>query len=306
MVTINTADDLIDVLRSDDRVRSAVRRELLTEEVLALPAQFGKMVEAQTAMQDAQTAMQKTQTEMLESIQSLQKTQTEMLETQTEMLESIQSLQKTQTEMLETQNEILEEIKGLKEGQRDAAEHRAILQKTHREEHDAMHRFRGNYAIDAARKNRVAIAEEFAQLENLTDIDVEVLDEARLREMRNKNQEALVALGISAKERNSFHTADLALEVARIGEDSRPEYYIAVEASYTGTSDDIEHAAVRARMLGAITGCKAYAVVAAVKPNRGLEGRVIRDAGKYVASDDGSAAFWYQIADKELEPRPPR
>ena len=44
MVTINTADDLIDVLRSDDRVRSAVRRELLTEEVLALPAQFGKMV----------------------------------------------------------------------------------------------------------------------------------------------------------------------------------------------------------------------------------------------------------------------
>ena len=306
MVTINTADDLIDVLRSDDRVRSAVRRELLTEEVLALPAQFGKMVEAQTAMQ-------KTQTEMLGSIQSLQKTQTEMLgsiqslqKTQTEMLGSIQSLQKTQTEMLETQNEILEEIKGLKEGQRDAAEHRAILQKTHREEHDAMHRFRGNYAIDAARKNRVAIAEEFAQLENLTDIDVEVLDEARLREMRNKNQEALVALGISAKERNSFHTADLALEVARIGEDSRPEYYIAVEASYTGTSDDIEHAAVRARMLGAITGCKAYAVVAAVKPNRGLEGRVIRDAGKYVASDDGSAAFWYQIADKELEPPPPR
>ena len=48
-------------------MRSAVRRELLTEEVLALPAQFGKMVEAQTAMQDAQTAMQETQTEMLGS-----------------------------------------------------------------------------------------------------------------------------------------------------------------------------------------------------------------------------------------------
>ena len=207
MVTINTADDLIEVLRSDDRVRSAVRRELLTEEVLALPARVGKMVETQTAIQ----------------------------ETQTEMLGSIQSLQETQTSMLETQNEILEEIKGLKEGQRDAAEHRAILQKTHREEHDAMHRFRGNYAIDAARKNRVAIAEEFAQLEGLTDIDLEVLDEERLRVMRKENQKALVALGISAKERNSFHTADLALEVARIGEGSRPEFYIVVEASYTGT-----------------------------------------------------------------------
>ena len=75
MVTINTADDLIDVLRSDDRVRSAVRRELLTEEVLALPAQFGKMVEAQTAMQDAQTAMQKTQTEILKNIEGIREEQ---------------------------------------------------------------------------------------------------------------------------------------------------------------------------------------------------------------------------------------
>ena len=40
MATINTADDLIEVLKSDDRVRSAVRRELLTDELLALPGRF--------------------------------------------------------------------------------------------------------------------------------------------------------------------------------------------------------------------------------------------------------------------------
>ena len=40
MATIDTADDLIEVLKSDDRLRSAVRRELLTEELLSLPGRF--------------------------------------------------------------------------------------------------------------------------------------------------------------------------------------------------------------------------------------------------------------------------
>ena len=100
MATINTADDLIEVLRNDDRMRSAVRRELLTEEVLALPERVDKMVEAQSAMQE---------------------TQTEILETQTEMLKNIESLT---------------------EGQIAAAEHRTKLHALHREEHDALHRFR--------------------------------------------------------------------------------------------------------------------------------------------------------------------
>ena len=37
MTTINNTDDLIEVLRTDPVVRSSVRRELLIEEVLALP-----------------------------------------------------------------------------------------------------------------------------------------------------------------------------------------------------------------------------------------------------------------------------
>ena len=264
MTTINTADDFIEVLKRDDVVRSAVRREILTGELLALPVQVN--------------AVQETQTEML----------------------------KTQTEMLKTQTEILKEIRGLKEGQRDAAEHRDILHRRYRREHDAMHRFRGNYAIDAASKNRVAIAEEFAQLEGLTDIDVEVLDEARLRVMRNRNQKALVALGISAKERNSFHTADLALEVARIGEGSRPEFYIAVEASYTGTKKDMDRAIARAKILSCCTGLDAHAVVAAAWVNPEIEDKVVGDAKDYLAAKNAGKAFWYKIVEEDMEPPSPR
>ena len=292
MATINTADDLIEVLRNDDRMRSAVRRELLTEEVLALPERVDKMVEAQSAMQE-------TQTEILGSIQSLQKTQTEILG-------SIQSLQKTQTEMLETQTEMLGSIQSLTEGQIAATEHRAKLHALHREEHDALHRFRGNYAVDAASRNRFEIAEVFAQLCSVERINVDVLDEAELKTMRDKNMGALNSLGVANKVLSAFPATDLALRVTEMEGGPGLEFYVVVEASYTGTSDDIERAAVRARMLGAITGCKAYAVVAAVKPNRGLGSRVIRDAGEYATSGDGSAAFWYQITDKELEPAPPR
>ena len=46
----NTADDLIEVLTSDEKVRSAVRRELLTEELLKLPDRFDKMLETQTSV----------------------------------------------------------------------------------------------------------------------------------------------------------------------------------------------------------------------------------------------------------------
>jgi hypothetical protein len=67
MATINTADDLIEVLRNDGRVRSAVRRELLTDELIAMPEKVNKMVEAQTAMQESLTAMQQTQDSMLKT-----------------------------------------------------------------------------------------------------------------------------------------------------------------------------------------------------------------------------------------------
>ena len=44
-MTTNMIDDLLRVLREDEAVRAAVRRELLSEELLALPDRFAKYVE---------------------------------------------------------------------------------------------------------------------------------------------------------------------------------------------------------------------------------------------------------------------
>ena len=292
MAAINTVDDLIEVLKRDGKVRSAVRREILTEDLLAVPARVD--------------SVQETQTEMLAQITALREDFGSMQKAQDGMLAEIRSLREDFGSMQKTQDGVLTEIRDLKEGQRGAAEHRDILHRRYRKEHDAMHRFRGNYAIDAARKNRVAIAEEFAQLEGLTDIDLEVLDEARLRVMRNENQKALVALGVSAKERNSFHTADLALEVTRVGEGSGPEFHIAVEASYTCTKGDVDRAIARAKILSCCTGLDAHAVVAAAWVNSEIEDKVVGDAKDYLAAKNAGKAFWYKIIEEDMEPPSPR
>ena len=46
MTTINIVEDFLRAIRQDDELRSAVRRELLTEDLLAMPQRFGEYAEA--------------------------------------------------------------------------------------------------------------------------------------------------------------------------------------------------------------------------------------------------------------------
>ena len=52
MTTINTADDLLRVVRENKEFREAMRRELLTEELLELPARFAEYAKANDARLD--------------------------------------------------------------------------------------------------------------------------------------------------------------------------------------------------------------------------------------------------------------
>ena len=63
MVTINTTDDLLRALAENPRWKEAVRREILTEELLALPARFDSFVATTQAFMD------KTETFMVEQRQ---------------------------------------------------------------------------------------------------------------------------------------------------------------------------------------------------------------------------------------------
>ena len=123
--------------------------------------------------------------------------------------------------------------------------------------------------------------------------------------MRDKNLGALKSMKVANNVMNAFPVIDLALRVTEMEDGSGLEFYVVVEASYTGKSEDIETAAVRARMLGAITGCNAYAVVAAVKPNKGLEDRVTGTLGSTWRQTTERGPFGIRLLTRSWSPRRP-
>jgi hypothetical protein len=54
VVTINTSDDLLRVLAENPEWKAAVRREILTEELMGLPARFDSFVESQARFNEDQ------------------------------------------------------------------------------------------------------------------------------------------------------------------------------------------------------------------------------------------------------------
>ena len=274
MATINTADDLIEVLRSDDRVRSAVRRELLTDEVVALPDKVDKMVEAQTAMQESLTAMQQ-----------------------------------TQDSMLKTQTAILKDIKGIRKEQKSLRKEQTSLRKEHKadrvESIQDMHRFRGNYAASAAVKRRKRIAGPFARLWQMRQVKCQVLSADDVDALADGKFDDLTKLGFTDEDVNLVSEADLVIGVQGRRR-ARPEFYVVVEAAYTGDESDVERAIVRARIVAAATGLATYAVVASVHLHPAATDRVTEDASKSRVSDGATSAFWYKIVERDMEPASPR
>ena len=183
MVTINTADDLIEVLRKDDRVRSAVRRELLTDELIAMPEKVDKMVEAQTAMQESLTAMQQ-----------------------------------TQDSMLKTQTAILKDIKGIRKEQKSLRKtHVADREESIQE----MHRFRGNYAVSAAAKDTVGVAMPFARQKNMRQIRCDEVSQGELKDLIANCEDEQVLSGFSDDDLNYFPQVDVAFGVMGEGSAAR-------------------------------------------------------------------------------------
>ena len=71
MTTIDNIEDFLRIVREDEGVRSAVRRELLTEELLELPARVASMSKTQDAMLETQNALLTTQNAILERLGSV-------------------------------------------------------------------------------------------------------------------------------------------------------------------------------------------------------------------------------------------
>jgi len=166
-------------------------------------------------------------------------------------------------------------------------------------------RFRRNYALHAARENRMSIARLFARRNGLQRIYVRLLADVERRDLLAGNSDALESLDLRDAAWDSFMSPDLVAEVTGLRNDEEPRYYIAVEASFTADRNDLERATDNAKILRCATGRDAYAVVAAVRLAPTIENLLLADVTEYAEADNDDIALWYTLAEEELEPPDP-
>ncbi len=313
MATINTIDDLLRIVRENEEYRVALRRELLTDDLLALPSQIAEILQTQNKMLETQNSIlaeqersRQTQNRILAHIDELRETQNSMLKTQGEMLETQNVMLKTQGEMLETQNVMLKDLAETRSTQREMLKTQGEMLKTQGEilrrldnveahnrrlSHD-FRNFRGNYAESAMRKNAtdIAILLNEAKSLGIDETSVRVLSDNDLRAAaREYGTEKLAAIPLD--ERRSFYKADLVIEVPKT---DGTTCYIAVEASYTCNGRDTSRALAHADLITRFTGKEAWPVIAGIRIDRQIQPLV-----------DNGQVFWYQLEDEEMEPDEP-
>ena len=318
MTTINTIEDLLLVVRENEAFRAAMRRELLTEELLGLPGQFTTMQAELAETRETQANMLETQNRILAELAETRETQASMLETQNRMLaelaetrETQAGMLETQASMLETQNAMLEEQAGFRSVQaamlEELSKMRADTQSLHRmyrRQHEDMGRFRGNYAISAMRANDYDIARPFARMRGIRHTSLRKLDRPELSRILHEHYDAVDTLGLRDRSWESFQNPDLIAEITGI-RNSVTSFYIAVEASYTGDREDALRASDHAKILRRVTGKESYAIVAAVRMGPNIESDIFHDVANFIAADDDEAVLWYQLDEERLEPLDP-
>ena len=298
MATIETDADVIRVIRQNPRILfralhedpellAEVRRLVLTEEVLAMPAQLSEVIERQDRTEGQLAEVIRVQNALLETQNKILADQDEMRQTQNKILADQDEMRQTQNKLLEGQDEVRGDIRA--------------LHGMYRRQHDDLGRFRGNYAADAARKNDLNIARLFGRHRGLSRIAARPLSTDELEDMLAANATALDDLELDDGAWDSFQRPDRIVGVFRLG-GIHPQFYIAIEASYTVDDHDVKRAADNAKILRCATGLRAYAAVAGVRISTRLTSAVIEDVSEYLDSDNEDAALWYALAEERMEP----
>ena len=343
MTTLNTIEDFLRAMRDDEEIRAAVRRELLTDELLALPERVSALMKSFEAHREATDKRFDIVVNRLDGQDETLRQQKEDTDRRFDIVVNRLDEQKEDTDRrfdivvnrLDEQKEDtdrrfdivvnrLDEQKEDMDRRFDIVVNRLDEQKEdmdrrfdivvnrldrqhemYRRQHDDLGRFRGNYAISAARNRDGEIAGLFARLHGMGRmLQVRRLGKEERDAMLNDNLDAVESLSLSGGVWLTFPSADIIAEV-RDRRNSGQGFYIAVEASYTGSIEDFLCATDNAKILRCVTGQDAYAVVAGVRMGPSAGDGIVDDIERIVAGNDENTAFWYQLEESELEPSDP-
>ena len=122
--------------------------------------------------------------------------------------------------------------------------------------------------------------------------------------MLDEHYDAVSALNLRERAWLTFDVPDMTAEVTA-RRSSTPGFYIAVEASYTGNTEDLRRATDHAKILRAATGKDAFAVVAGVRIGPDIRDKVYHDITDFIYVNDEDTALWYQLTEAHFEPFDP-
>ena len=291
---IETTDDFIRALRENEEFLAAARREIATQDLIELPAKFAEYTASTNKRLD----------DIDERIAALVRSSEEANRRMDDIDERIAVLAAN----TEAMNRRLDAMDVRLDNRLDSmSTDIRFIREAHRTEHRDMHRFRGNYAIEAARNSEWDIAELFADTRGARRFRLRTLTHEERDDLFDDNADAIDLLDTEGNISKSFPSGDIIAEV-RQRNSNEPPFYIAVEASYTVEQNDVIRASDNAKILRAATGLDAYAVVAGVRVNPRLDdefdSRVVSNLNEYMANGD-SAVFWFRLQDSSLEPPDP-
>ena len=288
MTTLNTTDDLLRAARENREFREAFRREILTDDLVNLPQRVG---DYNRETNDNIGALTENVNGLTGNVDGLAKSITEYNDSVDSRMEALQNATEANTK-----------------GIRDLVSGIDEIRKSHQLEHNAMHRFRGNYAIETTRNSDIAIAEKLTNALGINRFRVRSLPRDERDDLFDDNMETIDQLDTEGNISTSLSEGDIIAEV-RHRRSSDIILHIAVEASYTVNSDDIIRASDNAKILRAATGHTAYAIVSGVTLDSRLtdayKQRISYDLTQYIESEQDNLVLWFQLADRSLEP-PPR
>lgn len=248
MVTISTSEDLLRVLRENPEWKEAVRREILTEELLNLPARFDRFA-ASTEQFQSETQ------QAIGELRQFHENQLEFNEDQRQFNADTKEFIADQRRFNEDQRQFNARVEGFME-RTDARFDRI---------EDDISNMRGEYARNSAIREADFIAENMGfQL-------VRVLTWDDLRDLLRTAD----TTGIPTSQLQSFRRADLVIETVDAGGATN---YIAVEVSNSADERDTRRAIRNAGFLTRFTGHSALAAIASVRNDHRIQGTI--DSGQ--------------------------
>ncbi len=282
MVIIHTSDDILRVLRERPEWKAEVRREILTEELMNLPARFDRFAATTEQFMADTEQFNEEQRRFNEDQRQFNEEQRRFSEDQRQINEEQRRFNQDQrqfneeasgrTDRLESDvREIREDVAQLKE---DVGQ----LKNDVRTIRDDLGTVKGFHARDETirQADGVAIVMGFRMVRTLSYGD--------LVSMTTSADTS----GIADGDILSFRSADLVIEATDTNGETQ---YIAMEISYTADERDTRRAIRNAGLLTRFTGHPAHPAIASIQNVNEIQDTI-----------DRGMVHWHKLVDRDLRP----